>query len=118
MRQFSVGLGVYADGAQRFSRGLGALSAGGTALRGGAETLREETSDMDQQMAEQMDEALSEFLPSDFDLVSFTDPRNTGIELVQFVLLADAQIEPAAEPAQPDDDSGTSLWDRILDIFR
>ncbi|MDN5558586.1 MAG: hypothetical protein L0G23_04015 [Ruaniaceae bacterium] len=118
VRQFVAGMGVYADGAQEFSRGLGALAAGGDALRGGANTLRDETSDMDQQMTDQMDEALSEFMPSEFDLVSFTDPRNTGIELVQFVYLADAQSEPAAVPAQPDDDSDTSLWDRILDIFR
>ena len=73
---------------------------------------------MDQQMVDQMNEAMSDFLPSDFDLVSFTDPRNTGIELVQFVYLADAQAEPAAEPTEPEDDSGTSFWDRILDIFR
>ena len=73
---------------------------------------------MDQQMTERIDEAMADFLPSDFTLVSFADPRNTGIERVQFVYLVDAQTEPAPEPAEPDDVGDKSIWDRILDIFR
>ena len=115
---YASGVDSYASGVRQFSDGLGVLGAGGQELSGGADTLRDETSDMDQQMTERIDEAMADFLPSDFTLVSFADPRNTGIERVQFVYLVDAQTEPAPEPAEPDAVGDKSIWDRILDIFR
>ena len=115
---YASGVDSYASGVRQFSDGLGVLGAGGQELSGGADTLRDETSDMDQQMTERIDEAMADFLPSDFTLVSFADPRNTGTERVQFVYLVDAQTEPAPEPAEPDAVGDKSIWDRILDIFR
>ena len=91
---YASGVDSYASGVRQFSDGLGVLGAGGQELSGGADTLRDETSDMDQQMTERIDEAMADFLPSEFTLVSFADPRNTGIERVQFVYLVDAQTEP------------------------
>ena len=97
----------------RLALGVGAgkhqqlLTVSGQELSGGADTLRDETSDMDQQMTERIDEAMADFLPSDFTLVSFADPRNTGIERVQFVYLVDAQTEPAPEPELPTPAHGT-----------
>jgi len=116
--QFASGMDSYASGVQQFSTGLGLLGVGGQELSGGANTLRDETSDMDQQMTQRIDEAMADFLPADFKLISFADPRNTGIERVQFVYLVDAQTEPAPEPAEPSEAGDKSIWQRILDIFR
>lgn len=116
--QYTSGVGEYAAGVGRFTGGLAALNDGGAELGDGAATLRAETSDMDQQMTERIDEALADLLPGDFTLISFADPRNTGIKRVQFVYLVDAQTEPTPEPAQPEDDSAGSIWDRLMDIFR
>lgn len=116
--QYASGMVTYADGVRQFSQGVGALGAGGGELSSGANTLRDETSDMDQQMTDRMDEALADFLPRDFTLISFADRRNTGIERVQFVYLVDAQTESAPEPAEPEQQDDRSVWDRIRDIFR
>lgn len=118
LHQFASGTDEFADGVRQYSWGLGVLVAGGDELSDGASTLRDETSDMDQQMVDRMDEAMADFLPSEFTLVSAVDERNTGIERVQFVYLIDAQVEPAPEPAEVDDDSDKTIWDRFLDIFR
>ena len=115
--KFASGLGEYSYGISAFAQGLGALDSGGSELSDGANTLRDATSDMDQQMIDQMNDAMSSFLPSDFTLVSFADSRNTGIERVQFVYLIDAQTEQAPEPVEPEIVE-RSWWERIIDIFR
>ncbi len=122
--QFGSGLGQYADGMStfgsgmsQFAQGAGELGAAAPQLADGAGQLRDATSDMDQQMADQIDEALAEFMPGEFELASFTDSRNTGIERVQFIYLVDTQTEP--EPAaEPEPVESRSWWQRIIDIFR
>lgn len=116
--QYASGIGAYRDGIEQFAQGMGTLSSSGGQLSGGADTLRDETSDMDQQMTDRIDEAMAEFLPSEYTLVSFADPRNTGIERVQFIYLVDAQTEPSPAPTEPAEETGRSWWQRILDVFR
>lgn len=119
LRDLSSGLDAFRDGTWQLIDGLGTLDASGAELSDGAGTLREETRGMDVQMENQMEEAMADFLPEDFDPVSFTSPENAGITQVQFVYMTDAQIEadedggPAEEEAAP-----KTLWERILDIFR
>ncbi len=118
LHDYASGIRTYSDGSWQFSDGMALLGSGGSELSSGAGTLRDETSDMDQQMKDKIDEAMADFLPSDYTLISFTSPKNTGIERVQFVFLTDAQTEqpPAETDAQPEPPK--SLWDRILDLFR
>ena len=125
--QFAGGLGTLASGLTAFGDGTGQLVGGlatlgraGQDLSWGADTLREETRYMDQEMEEQMDEAMADFLPRDFTLTSFTSDRNTGIERVQFVYLVDAQVEqePETAPVEEEEAAPRSWWERILDIFR
>lgn len=118
LHEYASGVGTYSSGSAQFARGLDVLGSSGRVLSGGADTLRDETSDMDQQMSDRIDEAMADFLPGDYVLTSFTSPENTGIERVQFVYLTDAQSEepPPADDAGPE--PRKTLWERILDVFR
>ncbi len=118
LRRYASGTDDFADGLRQYSGGLESLAEGGDELRAGAGTLRDETGDMDQQMTDRIHEAMSGFVPGEYTLVSAVDERNTGIERVQFVYLIDAQVEPAPEPGEVEDDSDKTIWDRFLDIFR
>ena len=118
LQDHASGMGDYRDGVWQFSQGMNQLANGGHELSAGANQLRDDTTNMDQQMQQQIEDMMADYLPRDYTLVSFTSPKNTGIELVQFVYLVDAQTEPAPEPAEPDDVGDKSIWDRILDIFR
>ncbi len=118
LHDFASGVGTYADGMSTFNQGASELGTSGTELRDGAYELRNETSDMDKQMQAKMDEALADFIPGDYTLVSFASPKNTGIERVQFVYLLDAQTEPSTVHNEPTEEPKKSIWERILDIFR
>lgn len=117
LRQYADGMGAYSSGAAQYAQGVGELGAAAPQLAGGANQLRDETRNMDEQMAERIDDAMADFLPGDYELVSFVDAKNTGIKRVQFIYLIDAQAEPehSVEPTPEDD---RSWWQRILDIFR
>lgn len=115
--RYADGVADYNTGIAQYLQGVGELGAAAQLLSGGANTLRDQTTGMDQQMADKIDEAMAEYLPGDYDLVSFTDSRNSGVERVQFIYLIDAQTEPEPPSVdEPDDDR--SWWQRILDIFR
>lgn len=117
--QYAEGMASYSSGVAQYAQGVGELGSAAPALAGGANQLRDETADMDQQMADRIDDAMAEYLPNDdYELVSFTDAKNnTSIKRVQFIYLIDAQTEPKAAPP-PEPDEARSWWQRILDIFR
>lgn len=118
LHDYASGMADYRDGVWQFSQGLGQLNTGGAELSAGADELRAGTATMDQQMSSMIDDAMADYLPRDYDLVSFTSPHNSGIKLVQFVYLVDAQTEPAPVDDGADQAPTKSWWQRILDIFR
>lgn len=117
IHQYASGMSSYSTGVQQYVVGMGELNSAAGRLGVGANELRAGTSNMDQQLTQRMNEAMAEFLPGDYTSVSFTSPKNTGIQRVQFVYLLDAQIEPTVQhTSEPEPQK--SWWQRIIDIFR
>ncbi len=74
--------------------------------------------DLPDMIQEEIDKMKEEYMPSDFDPVSFTSSRNTDTDFVQFVLQGagiEKQEEP--EPAQNEEEPET-FWDRLIALFQ
>ncbi len=117
MGQYEQGMGLLFSGFGSFSRGIGELAGGGNQLRSGANTLRNETSNMSEQMKAKIEEAMGDFIPGEYELVSFADERNTGIQKVQFVYLTQAQSPEETVEEVVVEEPEKSFWDKFLDIF-
>lgn len=91
------------DGAQEMADGTGAL--------------HQQTSGMESKIEQEIDQLLGSIGGDMQNPVSFVSPKNTQVDLVQFVIQTDPverQEEPdldAQEPAQ------TSFWQKLLELF-
>lgn len=124
-KDLTTGLGTYASGVEAYARGMAqfqagmrALANGGSDLAAGMRMLNDETSGMDQQMQEQMNEMMDSFLPGEAPTVSFVSAKNPEPVRVQFLYMSQAVHAPEEEeePAPVEEDKG--IWERILDLFR
>ncbi len=116
-QQLASGTGSLADGAASAASGADALASGSSELASGTSTLSEEVRKMPDKVQDEIDAMLAEYDKSDFVPVSFTSPRNTNVELVQFVF-STAPIN-APEPEAPEEEPAPepTLWDRFLALF-
>lgn len=92
------------DGAQEMSEGTGEF--------------RTETSNMNDQIDEEIDSLLESIGGSMDNPVSFVSEKNTNVDSVQFVIQTDAiEIEDAPE-VQETAEEEPSLWQKFLNLFR
>lgn len=118
MGQYARGIDAYIAGMGEFQRGMLSLANGGEDLSGGMRTLRNETTGMDQKIEEGIDEAMQDYMPADFEPVSFVSDKNPAPQSVQFVMMTDAlrvEKDAVTEDVEPEQQS---LWQRFLDLFR
>jgi putative membrane protein len=116
--QYADGVGQLSGGLRGFAQGVKELAGGGEQLKSGASTLRNETSNMDEQMKAKIEEAMGDYVPGEYTLQSFADARNTGIQKVQFIYLSEAQTEEEVAESEGEEEPPKSLWDKFLDLFR
>ncbi|WP_040195525.1 hypothetical protein [Candidatus Soleaferrea massiliensis] len=104
-------------GVHSLSGGLGEARDGMRQLTGGTGQLREGTATMDDDMREQLEQAMDAFLQSDFEPVSFVSAGNQAVGTVQFICKTPgiAAEEPPASP--PPEERELSFWDRVAALF-
>lgn len=130
--QFHDGLILYADGVSTlasnystFHAGLESLSDGTSELaegvgelHDGTDTLNNEIADMPQLIQDEIDKMKEEYMPTDFDPISFTSSKNTDTEFVQFIIQSEGIEKPEAEEtASTDEDQPQTFWDRLKGLF-
>jgi putative membrane protein len=71
---------------------------------------------MPKMLRSEMDAMLSEYTATDFKPVSFMSPRNTNIDLVQFVCKSAEIQKPEKTNSAPAPEKDT-IWDRLLALF-
>lgn len=122
----AAGTGEVAEGAYQLAEGVDALYDGvlelkdGVAeLSDGTTQLRDQSSDIDGQVDEKVNEVLDEYRSKDFQAPSFVSPKNTNVAAVQFVIkTGDIKIEEQAADQQQEDEEGSNFWQRFTDLFR
>lgn len=103
-------------GTTQLSEGLKTLNAGSKALQDGTQQFAEEASGADDKVEDEMQEVLDKIAGTDYEPVSFVDPENKEIGLVQFVLRTDAiekeDAEETVEQQQPE-----TIWEKFKSLF-
>jgi X-X-X-Leu-X-X-Gly heptad repeat protein len=105
------------DGAAELNLGLSALREGMATYQEGTGTFKESTGNMDEDMNDQIDEALGDFLGDGSKTVSFVSDKNLSTASVQFFFRTEPiEIAKLVEPASVEEEE-TGFWYKILHLF-
>ena len=113
----AAGLNTLAVNYDTFHSGLVAYTAGVDELNNGTAEMNEQLASLPDQIQEEIDRMKQDFLPADFDMVSFTSAKNTTTVYVQFVMQCADIEKPARESEAAPEVKPESLWDRIVALF-
>jgi X-X-X-Leu-X-X-Gly heptad repeat protein len=118
VNDMAAGYKPFHSGLASFSSGMDELHDGITELHDGTDTLNEEIADVPDQIKAEIEEMKEEYMPSDFEPVSFTSPKNTDTAFVQFILKSDG-IEPPEEAGETEKPAvRESFLDRLTALFQ
>lgn len=111
------GAGDLANGTDDLYDGVLKLKDGVAELSDGTMQLRDQSSDIDTQVDDKVDEMLDDYRSKDFAAMSFVDPENPAVAAVQFVIkTGDIKIPDEEAPAQEEEPEET-FWDRVHNLF-
>ncbi|MGN0803674.1 MAG: hypothetical protein ACI4MF_13865 [Candidatus Faecivicinus sp.] len=111
------GVDSLAAGTDTLLNGASSLSSGANSLKGGVNELSDGTSNMDEQVQEGVDEAISSITGGDYEPVSYADARNS-VESVQFVIRVPGVSEAEEPEIVVEEEPEKSLGEKFLDLFR
>lgn len=122
--KYTDGVSSAATGYATMHEGLVELKTGTQDLNGGVQELYQGTSELDEamqslpeEMQKQIDELMEDYLPSDFEVVSFVSSKNKAVDLVQFVILTDAIEVPEEEVEAVEEEAVPSILDQFFKLF-
>ncbi len=116
-RRLVKGFGEIVDGSDELQEGMLAFQEGVEELAEGTGEMKGETAGMDATARKKIDDLLASYTPGSFEPVSFTSPRNTNIEAVQFVMLTETIKPEEEEPVPEPPPAKPSFWQRFLALF-
>ncbi len=115
--QLAAGADQLANGTDDLYDGVLKLKDGIAELSDGTMQLRDQSSDIDTQVDDKVDEMLDEYRSQEFTPISFVSPKNTNIAAVQFVIKTGDIKIPEAEPAPVEEESDGTFWDRVRNLL-
>ncbi|MCT8136982.1 YhgE/Pip domain-containing protein [Anaerobacillus sp. CMMVII] len=121
---YTEGVSMLADayneidsGFNKVAKGTSELVSGVGELQAGTKELADATNDLPDKMQEEIDAIMDEFDKSDFEAISFVSPKNTNVNLVQFILKTEAiELVDDATVAEEEEEK-PGFWQRLLDLF-
>ncbi|GGA71961.1 YhgE/Pip domain-containing protein [Ornithinibacillus halotolerans] len=125
LEAFVNGVGQLSNSYQELHEGIVGISDGTNELENGMDDLHkgtteldEATSDLPNQMTKEIDQMISEYDKSDFEVVSFISNKNKEVGSVQFVLKTESiKIEESTTTEEPTEEK-KGFWSRFLDLFK
>ena len=115
--ELAAGADQVACGTEDLYDGVLKLKDGITELADGTLQLRDQSSDIDTQVDDKVDEMLDEYRSKEFTPVSFVSPKNTNVAAVQFVIKTGDIKLPDEEPAPVEDPGDGTFWERVRDLL-
>ncbi len=107
----NTGLATLADGTATYANGVGQL-------HNGSSQLSDAVADLPGTMQVEIDKMLDDYDTSDFVPVSFVSAKNTDTSHVQFVLMTPPIAALEADAAGDEEAENTTVWDRVVALFR
>lgn len=111
-------LQAFYDELSDYTGGVNDLMRGAQEMKDGTDTFRRKTENIGDTVSEKISDIIADKTGSGVPLASFVDPRNTGVESVQFVITTPAirvktvQTEAASAP------ENSGILQKIRDLFR
>ena len=116
--RLAAGYDEFHSGISSLDDGVGELQEGAARLHEGTQKLKDETAHIPERIEKEMDSLMKEYAGNDFELVSFTSPKNEKVDLVQFVIRCEG-IEKGEETGSEEAESTReTLWDRLVNLFK
>ena len=112
------GTGQLDDGVSELLTGIAKLYDGTGEMKDGTEEMWDETSGMDTEISDKIDELLASVTGSDVETVSFVSADNTNIESVQFVITTDAISIPDEEETEEAETENPGFWEKLTSLFK
>lgn len=97
--------------------GIIELSDGSKELKDGTEELYNETSGMDTEIQDQIDELLATIGGDETETVSFVSEKNTNVTSLQFVIKTDAVTIPEIADVEVKEVEHLTFWQKLLQLF-
>ncbi|WYP26437.1 YhgE/Pip domain-containing protein [Alkalihalobacillus sp. FSL W8-0930] len=118
VNQLSSGYQELHNGLSESANGSSELSGGLSDIRGGMTELETATSDIPEQMQEEIDEMISQYDKSDFEAISFVSAENNElVNNVQFVIQTEGIVLPDDTEEASGEEDDPSIWQRFLSLF-
>ncbi len=111
VRQLSDGLYTFRDGLRTYSDGVGELAAG-------TQKFNDSIKDIDKEFEDKMNQEIENMIGGDFTLKSFTDPKNSRIKSVQFVMMSPEIAVTKTVETAPVVEERKGFLEKFLDLFR
>ncbi|MDO5572744.1 MAG: hypothetical protein Q4G60_02055 [bacterium] len=105
------------DGTKELYEGTGELVDGTGELTDGTNTFKTETSDLDVQVDDEIDEALKKVSGGDFTPISFVSAKNQNVTSVQFAMTTDPIEAPEPETVVTPEVKQT-FWQKFIGLFK
>lgn len=118
VNRLSTGYNSFHAGLSNFSDGVDELNSGVGKLLDGTNTMSGEIAGMPDMIQEEIDKMKKDYMPSDFDPVSFASAQNTDTEFVQFVLQCEGIEAPEEPKEQEAEEKKETFWDRLVALFQ
>ena len=105
------------SGSSELYDGIAALCDGAKELNDGTGELNAETSNMDTDIQDKMDEILSSIEGEETETTSFVSEKNVNVEDVQFVIKTAAIEEPEISTEKEEQTETKSFWQKLTQLF-
>lgn len=106
------------NGIVELSKGTNLFVSGVGELHDGTTALHEATSDLPDQMTEEIDQMIADYDKSDFQAVSFVSSQNENVNSVQFVLKTESIKHEEVKKVEEPKEKKKGFWERLIDLFR
>ncbi|HIQ97362.1 MAG TPA: hypothetical protein IAB26_12470 [Candidatus Limivivens merdigallinarum] len=117
-KELVSGSGELYDGTVELYDGVAALCDGAQEMADGTGEFRTETTDMDDQIDEEIDTLLESIGGSMEDPVSFVSRKNTNVDSVQFVIQTEAIQVEEVEVVEESIEEESSFWQKFIHLFQ
>lgn len=112
------GTGALDNGVTELLDGIAALYEGSGELKDGTDELRTETSGMDQEIEDQINELLDSISGGEKEVRSFTSEKNKNIESVQFVIKTEGIEIPEEQEEIVEETEKESFMEKLTGLFK
>ena len=116
-KELLEGSGRLSSGSSDLYDGVLSLCSGAKELNTGTGKLYAETSTMDTQIQQQIQQILSSIEGEKTDAESFVSEKNENVDSVQFVMKTDAIAKEETEKEKTEKTESESLWQKLIGLF-